>query len=150
ARDFGRTRLLPKLLDRGVTALDAAVLTHPHPDHALGLFAVLEELRVGAFWHSAGDDENDFYRDLERSALLRRVPARTLAAGNTVEWRDARLTVIHSGGPRVKTDATNNQSLVLLFERHGRRALLTGDAGAAAEGMMLREGRVPRADVLKV
>ena len=150
ARDFGRTRLLPKLLDRGVTALDAAILTHPHPDHALGLFAVMEELRVGAFWHSAGDDENDLYRDLDRSALLRSVPARALAAGDTVEWRDARLTVIHSGGPRVKTDATNNQSLVLLFERHGRRALLTGDAGAAAEGMMLREGRVPRADVLKV
>ncbi|HEX7254113.1 MAG TPA: hypothetical protein VF376_14640 [Thermoanaerobaculia bacterium] len=50
----------------------------------------------------------------------------------------------------MKTDATNNQSLVFLFERHGRRAVLTGDAGAAAEAMMLREGRVLRADVLKV
>ena len=45
--DFGRTRLIPKLLDRGVTRLDAVLLTHPHPDHALGLFAVLEELPGG-------------------------------------------------------------------------------------------------------
>jgi competence protein ComEC len=150
ARDFGRTRLLPKLLDRGVTALDAAILTHPHPDHALGLFAVLEELDVGAFWYSTGDDENDFFRDLEKAARERKVPARSLAAGSSVLWRDARLRVVHSGGPRRKTDGVNNQSLVILFERDGRRVLLTGDAGAATEAALLRDGRVPRADLLKV
>ena len=53
AADFGRTRLVPKLLDRAVTRLDAVMLTHPHPDHALGLFAVLEELPVGELWRSA-------------------------------------------------------------------------------------------------
>jgi competence protein ComEC len=58
--------------------------------------------------------------------------------------------VIHSGGPRAKTDTTNNKTQVLLFEREGRRALLTGDAGAVTERTLLREGRVPRADALKV
>ncbi len=54
ATEFGRARVLPKLLDRGVTRLDAVMLTHPHPDHALGLFAVLEELPVGELWRSDG------------------------------------------------------------------------------------------------
>ena len=150
ARDFGRTRLLPKLLDRGVTRLDAAILTHPHPDHALGLFAVLEELPVAAFWRGAGEDENNLYRDLERIALERGARPAALLPGRAAVWPRARLTILSSGGPRRKTDATNNQSLVALFERDGRRALLTGDAGAAAESELLRLARVPAADILKV
>jgi competence protein ComEC len=149
-RDFGRTRLVPKLLDRGVTRLDAVVLTHPHPDHALGLFAVMEELPVGAFWRCRGDDEGGLFRDLDATARRRGVPVRALSAGESVLWRDASLAVLHSGGPRRKLDATNNQSLVLLFERDGRSALLTGDAGAATEGALLRDGHVPRADILKI
>ena len=149
-RDFGRTRLLPKLLDRGVVSLDAAVLTHPHPDHALGLFAVLEELPVSAFWRSSGEDEGGFFHDLDALAARRGVPIRVLAAGEVLEWPDAAVIVVASGGPRRKTDAINNQSLILLFERDGRRVLLTGDAGAPSESSLLSEGRVPRADVLKV
>ncbi len=150
ARDFGRTRLIPKLLDRGVARLDAAFLTHPHPDHALGLFAVMEDLPVGAFYRSTGEDEAGFFRDLEALAGRRGIPSGVLASGRVVDWPGARLTVVHSGGARRKIDATNNQSLILLFERDGRRALLTGDAGASTEGELLSEGRVPRADALKV
>src|SRR5262249_30714809 len=80
-RDFGRTRLLPKLLDRGVTSLDAAVLTHPHPDHALGLFAILEETPVREFWRSSGEDEAGLFDGLTGAAASRRVPVRVLEAG---------------------------------------------------------------------
>ncbi len=73
ARDFGRTRLLPKLLDRGVTALDAVLLSHPHPDHALGLFAVLDELSVGRLWRSAGEDEGGLNAALEATARQREI-----------------------------------------------------------------------------
>jgi competence protein ComEC len=150
AKDFGRTRLVPKLLDRGVTRLDAVLLTHPHPDHALGLFAVLEELPADGFWHCAGDDESDFHRDLAAAAARRRIPAGALEAGRRLRWVDASLSVLHSGGLRRKVDGINNQSLVMLFERDGRRALLTGDAGAATERQLLGAGRVRSADLLKI
>ena len=58
--------------------------------------------------------------------------------------------MLQSGGPRRKTDAVNNQSIVALFERDGRSALLTGDAGAPAEAQLLSDGALPRVDVLKV
>ncbi|MGE5277791.1 MAG: ComEC/Rec2 family competence protein [Acidobacteriota bacterium] len=149
ARDFGRTRLLPKLLDRGVTRLDAALLTHPHPDHALGLFAILDELPVGALWRSAGEDEGGLYAALEARARRRGVPVRVLEAG-TLELAGARLTVLQSGGPGRKRDSVNNQSVVALFEKDGRRALLTGDAGVAAEEDLLRAGALSPVDLLKV
>ncbi len=150
AADFGRTRLLPKLLDRGVTRLDAVLATHPHPDHALGLFAVLEELPVGALWLSTGDDEANLFERLRAAARERGVPVEPLSAGCVVAWRDARLTVLHSGGLRRKADSVNNQSVVAVFERDGRRALLTGDAGAPTERALLDARRIERADLLKV
>ena len=149
ARDFGRTRLLPKLLDRGVTRLDAVLLTHPHPDHALGLFAVLEELPVARLWRSAGEDEGTLYAALQAVARRRGVPVSALETG-TFSLEGSRLTVLQSGGPTRKRDSVNNQSVVAVFERDGRRVLLTGDAGAAAEEDLLRAGALSPVDVLKV
>ncbi len=150
AADFGRTRLLPKLLDRGVTRLDAVLATHPHPDHALGLIAVLEELPVEALWLSAGEDEASLYAALSKAAGAARIPVTVLRPGPRTSWRGAELTVLHSGGVRRKADPVNNQSVVLLFERHGRRAVLTGDIGSSTESALAARGGVPPADLLKV
>ncbi len=150
ATEFGRTHLVPKLLDRGVTGLDAVVLTHPHPDHALGLFAVLEELPVGELWLPAGQDEARFMARLAEIAARRGVSLRRLVAPGVLEVEGLRVTVLHSGGPLRKADAVNNQSAVLLFERGGRSALLTGDIGAPTESELVFSGAVPRADLLKV
>jgi competence protein ComEC len=150
ATDFGRTRLVPKLLDRGVTRLDAVLATHPHPDHALGLFAVLDELPVGELWRSSGADEGDLYARLERAAAGRGVGVRALSPLAIWERDGARLSILHSGGPLRKADGVNNQSVVALFERDGRSALLTGDAGAPAERELVALGALSPVDVLKV
>ncbi len=150
ATEFGRTRVLPKLLDRGVTRLDAVLLTHPHPDHALGLFAVLEELPVGELWLSAGEDEGGFAARLSGLASRRSVRVRALVAGERFALEGTNVTVLHSGGERRKTDAINNQSAVLLVERGGRRALLTGDIGAPTEAALAASGAIARVDALKV
>jgi competence protein ComEC len=149
ARDFGRTRLLPKLLDRGVTRLDAILLTHPHPDHALGLFAVAEELPVERLWVSAGEDDGGFHRALSAVARRRKIPFGPLEAGRQ-EIAGATLTVLQSGGPWRKKDPVNEQSIVAVFEKDGRRALLTGDAGAASEDDLRRAGALGPVDLLKV
>ncbi|HZI66341.1 MAG TPA: DNA internalization-related competence protein ComEC/Rec2 [Thermoanaerobaculia bacterium] len=150
AADFGRTRLLPKLLDRGVTRLDAVLATHPHPDHALGLLAVLEELPVDALWLSAGEDEAGLFGALSSAAAASRVSVSVLEAGARTRWLGADVTVLHSGGARRKRDPVNNQSVVLRFERDGRSALLTGDVGSATEGALTAGRRASAADLLKV
>jgi len=150
AADFGRTRLVPKLLDRGVTRLDAVLLTHPHPDHALGLFAALEELPVGELWTSTGDDENELLARLGAAAARRGVGVRRLESGDRLSLDGARLRVVSSGGRRRKTDAINNQSVVLRVERDGRSALLTGDAGAPVERDLAASGAIEPADLLKI
>jgi competence protein ComEC len=148
--DFGRTRLTPKLLDRGITHLDAVLATHPHPDHALGLFAVIEELPVVLFARSCGDDDGDLYARLDALAARRGVPVRPLSERDILELDGARMWVLHSGGRRRKTDAVNNQSVVALFERDGRTALLMGDAGIPTETDLIEARALARVDVLKV
>jgi competence protein ComEC len=150
AADFGRTRLVPKLLDRGIARLDAVLLTHPHPDHALGLFSVLEELPVGELWMSSGADENEFLERLSGAAARRRVPVRRLETGDRMSLGGARLQVLHSGGRPRKTDAINNQSVIVRVARDGRSALLTGDAGAPVERDLAVDGSLSAADLLKV
>jgi competence protein ComEC len=150
ASDFGRTRLLPKLLDRGVTRLDGVLATHPHPDHVLGLLAVVEELPVAKLWLSAGVDEAGLFARLRDAAGMGGVPVEVLPAGRILAWPDARLTVLHSGGLKRKIDSVNNQSVVAVFERDERRALLTGDVGAPTERALLEGGRRITADLLKV
>jgi competence protein ComEC len=150
ATEFGRTRVLPKLLDRGVTRLDAVILSHPHPDHALGLFAIVDELPVARVWTGSGRDEAGFHARLAAAAALRGVPLEALHAGRHVAWEDASLAVLHSGGRLRKVDGINNQSLVLRFARRGASALLTGDAGAPTERAMADDGLLAPIDLLKV
>ncbi len=150
AADFGRTRLLPKLLDRGVTRLDRVLATHPHADHVLGLLAVVEELPVGKVWLSAGADESSLFGRLRAAARSAGVPVEVLATGRVLALPDARLTVLHSGGLPRKVDPVNNQSVVAIFERGGRRALLTGDAGTSTEDALVERGEDVSANLLKV
>jgi competence protein ComEC len=50
--DLGRRVLLPVLAARRRQRLDVVVITHPHPDHYLGLLTSLPSLQVGELWES--------------------------------------------------------------------------------------------------
>jgi competence protein ComEC len=52
----GTRVLVPFLRRRGITRVDVVVLSHPHPDHAGGLHALVDALPVGELWW-AGDVE---------------------------------------------------------------------------------------------
>src|SRR5262249_5780936 len=52
--DPGARIVLPYLRERGIRRLDAVALSHPHPDHALGLLTVLREVPADRLWLPAG------------------------------------------------------------------------------------------------
>jgi competence protein ComEC len=147
---FGYRRLVPKLLDRGVRRLDAVMLSHPHPDHAFGLLAVLEEMSVGTFLRGAGPDEADFFCRLEESAREHGAAVRVLRTGERFPWARGMWTILRAGEPPSKKDPVNNGSVVALFEGEGRRLLFPGDAGASAESDLVGRGLPGPVDLLKV
>ena len=129
--DPGARVVLPYLRERGIRRLDAVALSHPHPDHALGLLAVLREVPADRLWLPAG---------IERGPLVDAVMA--AAAGARVEWLsagevrtlgEAVVSVLSPPAEARWLHTVNDRSLVLHLSARGRSVLLPGDAGAAAE-----------------
>lgn len=138
--DPGERDVVPLLRDLGVRRLAAVFLSHPHPDHALGLAAVLDAFPVErAFGNGAPGDG-------AAAAVVARLRPAPLAPGEAWERAGVRFQAV--GGPRAAL-GENDASLVLRVA-YGRTAVLfAGDVEAAGEAAAVRAGGLA-ADVVKV
>ncbi|HUP61742.1 MAG TPA: DNA internalization-related competence protein ComEC/Rec2 [Thermoanaerobaculia bacterium] len=139
--------ILPLLLDRGVRRLDAAVLTHAHPDHCEGLVAVVEHLDVGSVWISPRRFRGECAERLLDAVRATQTPIHLIRDRDTIALDDISLTA-HVSSFTFRRAPENNASVVLRLETGTRRMLLTGDVEAEAE--LDLADRDLRADVLKV
>jgi competence protein ComEC len=131
-------------------AFDAVVLTHPHPDHARGLLAVLGSLPVGRVVLPRGAPRNAFLDEVLEVARKRRLVLERVGAGGRFEAAGLAFEVLHPGDEPYPRARENNGSLVLRARAEGRTLLLTGDVESAAERDLVASGADLRADVLKV
>jgi competence protein ComEC len=150
AYEFGRLRLVPKLADLGAVALDAVVLTHPHPDHSRGLLAVLSSLPVGRVVLPRAAPRNVFLDEFLAAARKRRLVPERFGAGERFEVAGLAFDVLHPPDEPYPRSKENNGSLVLRARAAGRTLLLTGDVEERAERDLLASGADLSADVLKV
>lgn len=149
--DPGRAVVAPVLRARRRRALDVVVLSHPHPDHFLGLRAALAGVRVGEFWHNGEVTHGGELGALVASLRARSVSLSTpssLCGPRTISG--ALVEVLHPcPGPDPDRGANDN-SLVLRISFGRRSVLLVGDAEHLAEEKLLEHPERLRADILKV
>ncbi len=130
--DTGRRYVLPYLRKRGITSLDLAVLSHAHPDHALGLISTLREVPVERLWLSAASEPGPLLNDAlaaARGAIVERIEQ-----GHSPFWLgEARLRVVGPAKERALLESENDHSVVLRLEYGEVSFLLTGDIEEAAE-----------------
>lgn len=152
--DPGRSVILPELRARRRTRVDVMVLSHPHPDHFLGLQSVIEAVELGEFWDTGqgrAQGAGPIYARIRRLLQERNVPVREppelcgprLHAGVRVQ------VLAPCPGFRGEWGANDN-SLVIRLELGARAFLFTGDAEHDAEALLLARGAPLRADFLKV
>ncbi|MFO0868209.1 MAG: ComEC/Rec2 family competence protein [Pirellulales bacterium] len=117
------------LWSRGVSRLDAVVISHADTDHFNALPDLLERFTVGTVYVSPQMFErpSGAVRALRSSLRAHGVVCRTLHAGDRLwEVGDACIEVLHP--PRDFVARSDNESsLVLLCTASGRRLLLPGD-----------------------
>ncbi len=123
--------VVPYLRERGIRRLDAVALSHPHPDHALGLLTVLREVSVDRLWLPAGMERGPLVDALLAAAGAARVE--WLAAGEVRTLGEATVRVLSPPRDQGALRTVNDRSLVLHLSAASRSVLLPGDAGAAAE-----------------
>jgi competence protein ComEC len=138
--DPGARDLVPLLRDLGVRRLAAVFVSHPHPDHVLGLAAVLAAVPADAVF-SNGDAGDGAAREV--LAELHPVP---LPPGAVFERAGVSFTVL--GGDR-EALAANDASLVLRVAYGETAFLFPGDVEAEGEAAAVARGGL-RADVVKV
>ena len=143
--------LLDALRRRGIRRVRLVVLSHPHPDHAGGLAAVLDALPVDELWTNGQPSNEPATRALLDAAALHGVAhttARALTLGGvTLEP----LAPFDDTGALVPDPlaSDNDSSLVLVLGWAGRRVLLDGDIERDAEARLVARHPMP-VDVLKV
>ncbi len=149
----------------GHDRIDLVAISHPHPDHYLGLAALT--VPIGELWSAA---EPDRATDVRRgplpsfgelaAALAARGTrivhpplglARSQAGVELLVWAPRYQPIaggpVTSGADPVRT--VNDNSLVIAIHYRGRALLFTGDLEAEGEELLVSAG-IERADVVKV
>ncbi len=143
----------PYLEYLGVKELDGIFLTHFDSDHMLGVIELCENVPVKALYISEYP-----YTDTENWSVLKEVLEKqdimlyTVGEGDTASWgADGQFDCLYPPvGVKFVGDDDNHGSLVLKYEYGGTKALLTGDAAAEDERIMLSKGADVSAEILKL
>jgi competence protein ComEC len=136
--------------------IDLMVLSHPHQDHIAGLVEALDRFEVGTLLHAGIAFESPAYDRLLADAAEPPGLGGALARAGSVLWLDPDTTVeilypteADAVAP-LPEDDINNGSIVMVLRHRGFAALLTGDAEAPVEAMLVSRARLAAVDVLKV
>jgi competence protein ComEC len=153
AERAGARVLVPFLLRAGITHVDVLLLTHAHGDHVGGCAPILRTIAVDRVIARDTGYSGFAFRDCLAEARVRHV--RISPARRGMHWTTddgVRFTLLAPFTPPLANteDDENENSAVVRVEYAGRRILLMGDAGEAAESRLLQSGDDLRADVLKV
>jgi len=133
--DTGRKFVIPFLREEQIRRLDLAVLSHPHPDHALGLISTLKEIGAARLWLSASALGGELTRQVVQAA-----------GGAIVEpvgqgrapfpLGEAWIEVLGPPSDSILLKGVNDKSVVLRIRHRGVSFLLTGDIEAPGEELL--------------
>ena len=151
----GTRIVVPYLRSAGVNRLDAVVCTHFDRDHAGGLVAILQTMRVGTVYAPPDIDGVPLAAELRAVAAERGIEWKEAHAGDRIVIGALTGTVLHPPAVATTTHAAaqrggNMWCLVIRFECNGRSFLATGDAPRAGEALQIARGARVASDVLKL
>jgi len=152
--DVGERVIAPTLAARRRSRVDIVVLSHPHPDHFLGLRSGLDRLSVGEIWDTGqGEAEgaSGSYAELLRFARTRGISIRRPADLCGTRVVGGAVVEVLAPCPPNFDRGPNDNSFVFRIRYGARAFLFVGDAEHTEEAELTNGAREQlRSDVLKV
>jgi len=130
--DFGEQVVSPYLWARGISRLDAVIVSHGHSDHIGGMPAILRNFRPREMWIGITPDSEEF-RDLLSQAKVQGVTVKEYFEGDEQDFGGAHVRVFAPARNERVAKARNNDSMVLTFSYGNSSAMLEGDAEQRVE-----------------
>ena len=148
--DSGKDIIVPFLHHKGVSSLDALIITHADKDHFGGAISLLKEFPVKEIWLSECSlkEDKDLWKQLLAEASRREIPLRDIHRGFIWKERFFELWTLHPDTTRCND--VNAQSITLRAMGLGHSALLTGDLTVQGEKEILKSGVYLKSDILKL
>lgn len=151
--------LITSLLKMGVTDINYLVMTHPHSDHAGGIYnnkdySILDYFNVGKFFYT-GIDTSVTTKTLDKLEA-HDIPCELLLEGDEMDIGGVHLSVINPPKSVVGTSSSeeeylNSSSITIRFDYGEFSALFTGDLYIPGEYRLVDEhSDLLDVDLLKV
>lgn len=145
----GRNVVVPHLKNKGISQIDAMIITHPHTDHIGGLIPVLKEFPVKEIYADAQVHTTHVYEELLLLIEELGIPFYMARAGMELEVLGLdRLRVLHPSDSLLS--GLNNNSVVIKLEFGNFSSIFTGDIERPAEEVLVSSEYELVADLLKV
>ncbi len=152
--DPGERVVAPVLRARRRKDLAAVILSHPHPDHFMGLGRGLFRARWAEAWDTGQGEREGVSGEYAAWLGRTRREGRPVRAPPSLCGRHVlggAIVDVLAPCPGLVEDADANDNSFVIRIAHGHRSVLfMGDAERAEEGRLLAAGADLRADVLKV
>ena len=155
--DTGKSVLAPFLYHERISKVDTAVLSHPHPDHLLGLIYIINNFHVQQIWKSGLPVDSEIFPDWEKAIHLNNIKIHQLSNKSPEKiFNGVRVHVLWPPNYSIQElnnlsyDEVNDSSLVLKITFGKTSFLIPGDISADVEKQLIKSGIDLRSDVLVV
>jgi len=147
--NVGESVIAPYLWNKGLTRLDAILISHPDADHYNGVPFLLKRFKPEILWINGDNGHDQHYRNLLNLAKELRIKIRKSANEQIIaESNEARLQNIPNPFQNDTSASSNDRSLILRFSHGGTSCILSGDISRRVEEQLLFKGENIRAKIL--
>lgn len=145
--NIGENIYLPYITAMGINRVDLAIVSHAHRDHADGIIAAVENLRVHTLMLAEVDDDDSYRKKIIDAAEENGTEIIYVSAGDRLDFKSGLVIEVLSPNRNYPSDDENENSLVLKMSYGDTDLLFCGDIGFDTENALA--GKIGQVEVVK-